>query len=304
MAQMLTADAVDFSAYLEETDAAHKVVRASSFCDEVIAYYHAGEALQGAKMPWAKTHQLVRFRRGEVTLWAGMNGHGKSLALGQVVLGFAAEKQRTCIASMEMKPMISLARICRQAHCAPIPDADFIRRFHGATDGLMWFYDQQGTVRPEMMLAVVRYCADRLRVDHFVLDSLMKCGIDEDDFNRQKRFIDSLTAVARDTGIHIHIVAHSRKKADEFTPPGKMDVKGTGTITDQVDNVMTVWRNKRKESDQQSGDSRSHKEPDSMIICDKQRNGEWEGRIGLWFQPAAQQFVEDGISGPMRILQV
>lgn len=296
MAHMLTADTVDFSAYLEETDAAHKVVRATSFVDDVIAYYHADAPLQGAKMPWAKTHGNIRFRPGEVTLWAGMNGHGKSLVLGQVILGFIGEKQRACIASLEMKPMITLARICRQANGMPIPDVQFIRRFHARTDGLLWLYDQQGTVRPDMMLAVVRYCADQLRVDHFVIDSLMKCGIDEDDFNRQKRFIDSLTAVARDTGIHIHVVAHSRKKADEFTPPGKMDVKGTGSITDQVDNVMTVWRNKRKEHDAQAGNSKSSTDPDAMVICDKQRNGEWEGRIGLWYIASAMQFVEYGMS--------
>jgi twinkle protein len=41
-----------------------------------------------------------------------------------------------------------------------------------------------------------------------------------------------------------------------------------------------------------------------MVICDKQRNGEWEGRIGLWYLPAAMQFVEDGISGPMGLLAV
>jgi len=304
MAQLLTADTVDFAAYLEETDAAHKVVRASSYVDDVIAYYHAGEPIKGAKMPWQKTHNFIRFRPGEVTLWAGMNGHGKSLVLGQIMLGFTADKQRTCIASMEMKPSISLARICRQAFGTTLPDADFIRRFHSATDGLLWLYDQQGSVRPAMMLAVVRYCADKLRVDHFVIDSLMKCGIDEDDFNKQKHFVDALTAVARDTGIHIHLVAHSRKKADEYSPPGKMDVKGTGTITDQVDNVITVWRNKRKEAEIQEGINKSAHDPDALLICDKQRNGEWEGRIGLWFLPHALQFVENGLSGPMRLMDV
>jgi hypothetical protein len=29
-----------------------------------------------------------------------------------------------------------------------------------------------------------------------------------------------------------------------------------------------------------------------MLIVDKQRNGEWEGRIGLWFVPEALQYVE------------
>jgi twinkle protein len=204
---------------------------------------------------------------------------------------------------MEMKPMVTLARICRQAYGDSLPDAKFIRKFHSLTDGWLWLYDQQGTVKPDMMLAVVRYCADQLKVNHFVIDSLMKCGIAEDDFNRQKAFVDSLTAVARDTGIHIHLVAHSRKKADEHSPPGKMDVKGTGSITDQVDNVLTVWRNKRKEAALQEGNTKPLQEPDALLICDKQRNGEWEGKIGLWFQSAAMQFVENGISGPMEMLR-
>lgn len=302
MAQMLNADTVNFSEYMAETDAAHKVIRASAFADEVIDYYHANTPMHGSKLPWPKTHGQVRFRPGEVTLWAGMNGHGKSLVLGQTVIGFWAQRQRSCVASMEMKPMVTLARICRQAYGASVPDAEFIREFHALTDGWLWLYDQQGTVKPDMMLAVVRYCADRLKVDHFVIDSLMKCGIDEDDFNRQKAFIDSLTAIARDTGVHIHLVAHSRKKNDEHSPPGKMDVKGTGAITDQVDNVLTVWRNKRKEAQLQEGNTQPMQEPDAIIICDKQRNGEWEGKIGLWFQPAAMQFVENGVCGPMDML--
>lgn len=303
MAQMLTADTVDFSAYLEETDAAHKVVRASSYADEVIEFYHAETPMLGAKMPWRKTHNQVRFRPGEVTLWAGMNGHGKSLVLGQVIVGFIGQKHLACIASMEMRPMVTLARICRQASGSNKPSADFIRTFHKSTDGWLWLYDQQGTVRPEMMHAVIRYCADRLKMQHFVIDSFMKCGIAEDDMNRQKWFVDVLTSIARDSGIHIHLVAHSKKKADEFTPTGKMDVKGSGAITDQVDNVMTVWRNKRKEADLQAGNHKSAQEPDTLIICDKQRNGDWEGRIGLWFEPGSMQFVENGVSGPMEMPQ-
>jgi twinkle protein len=302
MATTIQSDDIDFSAYLAETDAAHKVVRASSFVDEVVAYYHADTPMLGAKLPWPKTHGQVRFRPGEVTLWAGMNGHGKSLVLGQAAIGFITQRQRVCIASMEMKPTITLARICRQADGSSRPGKDFIREFHAITDGWLWLYDQQGTVRPDMMLAVVRYCADRLKVNHFIIDSLMKCGIAEDDFNKQKAFVDSLTAIARDTGIHLHLVAHSRKKADEHSPPGKMDVKGTGSITDQADNVLTVWRNKRKEAQLQEGNAKSMQEPDALLICDKQRNGEWEGKVGLWFQPAAMQFVEHGTSGPMDML--
>ena len=301
MAQIIP-DTIDFSEYMEESDAAHKVIKASAYADDVIAYYHSETPMLGAKMPWEKTHAQIRFRPGEMTLWGGMNGHGKSMMLGQVCVGFIAQRQRVCIASMEMKPLITLARICRQADGTNRPDVEFIREFHKITDGWLWLYDQQGTVKRKMMLAVIRYCAEKLKVDHFVIDSLMKCGIGEDDYNGQKAFIDSLTAVARDTGIHLHLVAHSRKAKDELSAPGKMDVKGTGSITDQVDNVLTVWRNKKKEQEAVEGRA-NHGEPDALIICDKQRNGEWEGKVGLWFLPAPMQFVENGMSGPMNLLR-
>ena len=42
---------------------------------------------------------------------------------------------------------------------------------------------------------------------------------------------------------HIHIIVHPRKGADELQPPGKLDNKGTGAISDLADNCFTVWRN-------------------------------------------------------------
>lgn len=295
-------DTVDFSAYMDDTDHAHKVRPAASFVDDVVAHFHDPRGPIGQKLPWPKTHGLIRFRPGEVTLWSGFNGSGKSLVLGQVCLGLVAQKQVVCIASMEMKPATTLARICRQAYGDAVPDVEFIREFHSITNRRLWLYDQQGSVKVDKMLAVVRYCADQIKVGHVVIDSLMKCGLPEDDYNAQKAFIDGLTVAARDYGVHIHLVAHSRKGRDEFAPPGKMDVKGTGAITDQVDNVITVWRNKAKERDLEDGKHDRSREPDALLICDKQRNGEWEGKVQLWFHPVSTQFVESGMGGAMNLL--
>jgi twinkle protein len=301
VAQLLS-DSIDFDAYLEDTDAEHRVIRASSYLDDVIEYFHSDKPQLGAVMPWEKTHNLVRFRPGEVTLWSGMNGHGKSLILGQTCLGFVTQGKKICIASMEMKPLVTLARMCRQSQFSYKPDVAFIHEFHRQTDGLLWLYDQQGMVKTQKMIAVLRYCADKLKVEHFVIDSLMKCGMGEDDYNGQKHFVDAITSVARDTGMHIHLVAHSRKAKDEFAPPGKMDVKGTGAITDQVDNVLTVWRNKKKEADAMEGRA-DHDEPDALILCDKQRNGEWEGKIKLFFHPGSMQFLPDRMSNPIQLFR-
>lgn len=298
----LIRDTIDFSAYMDDTDHAHKVRPSGSFVDDVVAHFHDPRGPIGHRMPWPKTHGLIRFRPGEVTLWGGINGHGKSLVLGQVCLGLVTQKQTVCIASMEMKPATTLARICRQAFGSSVPPAEFIREFHAITNRRLWLYDQQGSVKAAKMLAVIRYCVDQIKVSHFVIDSLMKCGMGEDAYNEQKAFVDGLTVIARDSGIHIHLVAHSRKGRDESGPPGKMDVKGTGAITDQVDNVINTWRNKAKERDIQDGKHDKAKEPDALLIVDKQRNGEWEGRIQLWFHPSSMQYVENGIDGAMNLL--
>lgn len=300
---------MDFSAYMEESDHEHRVIKASSYTQDVIDYYHAQKEPAGVPMPFHKAAGNIRFRPGETSIWAGTNGHGKSLLLGQIMTCFAARGQKACIASMEMKPMVTLARMCRQAFGSHKPEIEFIRDFHRITDGKLWLYDQQGMVRPEMILAVARYCADRLKINHFVIDSLMKCGIGEDDYNKQKWFLDSITTIGRDTGMHMHLVAHSRKGKDELAPPNKMDIKGTGSITDQVDNVFTVWRNKKKEgeiADSNPNDISKindlRKAPDALVICDKQRNGEWEGKVGLWYHGESMQYLEDGLGGPMRLL--
>ena len=40
-------------------------------------------ALTGAKLPWKSTHDYIRFRPGEVTLWAGIHGSGQIPTSGQ-----------------------------------------------------------------------------------------------------------------------------------------------------------------------------------------------------------------------------
>ena len=306
MAEIFEADDIDFDYYMRETEAHEKVRSAGVFVDDVIAYFWPEGGPVGSRLPWAKTHENIIFRPGEVTLWGGINGHGKSLVLGQMSLGFLTQGHKVCIASFEMRPSVTLARICRQAMGCAKPEPDDIRDFHAATDAGLYIYDQLGSVKPDQVLAVARFCADKLGVKHYIIDSLMKCGVPEDGpnaFNAQKEFIDRVCSIAKDTGLHIHLVAHSRKQQNELSPPGKMDIKGSGSITDQVDNVITVWRNKAKEKEIAEGGAASN-DPDCLLLCDKQRNGEWEGRIGLWFIPGASQFVETSNGYAMDMLKV
>jgi twinkle protein len=288
---VITPDMIDFAAYMDQTDHDHKVRPASEYADEVVAHFWDESRPHGARMSFAKIADKLRFRAHEVTIWSGYNGHGKSLLLGQAVIGFAMQAMPTCMASLEMRPVTTLSRMARQASGTNRPDADFLREFCDAMGTCLYLYDQQGMVHPDKMIAVIQYAADVKRCQHFVVDSLLKCGIAEDDYNGQKRFVDQLCTAARDTGVHIHLVAHSRKGADENKPPAKMDIRGAGSISDQADNVIVVWRNKIKEAAHDKG-APMYDEPDALMMVGKQRNGEWEGSVRLWFDRASQQFCE------------
>ena len=84
-----------------------------------------------------------------------------------------------------------------------------------------------------------------------------------------------------------------------------MDVKGTGAITDMADTVLSVWRNKPKEEavreanlKNEVASSEIRGKPDAILSCHKQRNGEAEPKIGLWFDLESHQFLEYQSSRP------
>lgn len=304
-------DSIDWNAYVSDEDDGRANVRpASEFVDELIEHLHGEEQqAQGVPTPWASVGSNLMFRDGEVTLWGGVNGHGKSVVLGKVNLHAMALGVRTCIASMEMRPRATMERMVRQASCQERPTAEYIAQFGRWTNDRLWIYNHVGTVPRDRMIAVSRYVRKELGVSHMVIDSLLKCGIAPDDYAGQKAFVDALCSVARDTGLHIHLVHHARKGEKESDVPDKFDLKGAGEITDLVDNVLIVHRNKRKEADLRKEGLTDEKratveaQADTVLICAKQRHYTWEGTVKLWFDPASLQFRDDR-KGPSQYLDL
>ena len=238
---------------------------------------------RGDSLPWPKTAGKIAFLPGEVTLWHGINGHGKSAVTTQIGLWWAILGKPVCLASFEMLPIRTIERMVKQCAGTPNPSERFVGDFFDRMAGRVWIYDVRGSIDPTRLFAVIRYAASELQIRHFFVDSLMKCVKGEDDYNGQKDFVGMLCQLAHETGIHIHLVHHVRKGQTESIP-SKFDAKGSGAITDQADNVIAVWRNKAKEAERQLGDKGAVDEsaPDFLLICDKQRNVGWEGKIGLW----------------------
>lgn len=300
--RLLKSEEIDTAKYLKANDITHKVHEASVWLDELHQELISVEQkVSYPTMPWPKTQDKFKFRPGEVTLYAGSNGGGKSLITGQIALGLIRQQQKICIASFEMKPKRTLYRMLRQFSGENIELAQYdktvfigglLKRFSTFTQNGLWLYDQQGTTSSAQVIAMARFCAVELGIGHVFIDSLMKCVAGEDDYNAQKYFVDELTAVARDHNIHIHLVHHIRKLGSEEQMPSKTDIKGTGAIADQVDNVLLMWRNKKKEHEIQNGQTPDESKPDAVLMCEKQRNGESEDWFSLWYHRESQQFLE------------
>ena len=298
----LIPDSINWADYERETEAASKVRPATDFLAAMVADIGRPQAYEPRSfLPWEKTHKLFAFREGETTLWAGVNGHGKSAVTGMVAASLVAQSEKVCIASFEMKPHKTLHRMVRQFMGLNDNDStpeehallrDIYEQFSALCDKKLWIYDQQGTVDASRVIAVTRYCFKELGIKHMFIDSLMKCVKGEDDYNGQKQLVDELTAIGRDYSAHVHLVHHLRKTGKETDHPDKNDVKGSGSITDQVDNLFLVWRNKEKELNKQAGKMVSEEDPDTVLFCRKQRNGTgWEGPIKLYFDAASMQYT-------------
>lgn len=285
---LLDADDIDFEHYMHETEMPHKVRSPSNWLDDLLDEFGPEREMQGCRLPWDRLADRIALRKAEVSLWFGFNGHGKSLILGQAMLGACAQGDRVCIASFEMRPRKTLGRMVRQFVGRSDPSPADVRRFCEHLDGKLWVYDQTSTVEPARVYAVIRYAVEKLGVTHFVVDNLTKCVASDDDYQGQKAVVDKLTALAQALDVHIHLVHHARKDRDETRPPRKMDALGASAITNLVDNVFIVWRNKAKAEK----DTPDHALPDAMFICDKQRHGTgWEGLQNLWFHAGSMQYL-------------
>lgn len=298
-------DDIDFDSYFaEHASEGAKVRPAREWERAVIDRFHG----QGAETNWtptgfSKMHDKFALRLGEVTIWAGVNGHGKTTFLSHVMLNLMAGGSKVCLASLEMKPSESMAKMTRQALGLDSPSIAFIKAFHRWTDGRLWIYDHLGRLAPNRALAVATFARKELGIEHLVIDSLMKCGVGVDDYTAQKDFVDGLCTIARDTGLAIHLVCHMRKGENERMAPGKFDVKGAGEITDLVDNVLIVWRNIGKQPTKPN-EAVDESKPDSFVRVAKQRHHSWEGSFAFWFDKDSQQFLEHEKARPFGIVRM
>ena len=137
---------------------------------------------------------------------------------------------------------------------APLSRTEFIEQCLKPLHEKVWVYDHVGFGELEEVLQVALYARRRYDVRVVVIDSLMclKVASEESQYTEQKEFMNRLCAFAARHGVHVILVAHSKKldvKGNkEHHIPRKYDIAGSADISNLAWNVVIVWRNKKKEN--------------------------------------------------------
>ena len=200
--------------------------------------------------------------------------------------------RKNLIASLEMKPAVTLMRMCMQASGKTGPLPVMRDLFFKTANQKLWVYDQCGKVDVDSALGLVTYAADHLGCDHIFWDSLMMAGLGHEDYDGQHAFVQALSDIAKATGAHIHLISHLRKVGGPEQMPSMQDVKGASEMVNLASNVILVWANRPKFHAISKGETVKVDDPDLRLNVDAQRNGEFEGHIGLFFDRATLQFKE------------
>lgn len=212
-----------------------------------------------------KVARLIKgFRGGELTVFTGPTGSGKTTVLSQMSLDYCFQGVRTLWGSFEIRNT-RLARIMIQQVAAQSlfandteddeqadsrPGSFNEETFHQAQRILrqspIFFMDYFGSTPLEAVLDTMERAITGHQIQHVILDNLqfMLSGQHSgslDKFDVTDRTVAALRAFATTRNVHVTLVIHPRKELDD-TPLGLASVSGTAKATQEADNVIILQK--------------------------------------------------------------
>jgi twinkle protein len=247
--------------------------------------------------------ELGGFMMGQVSVWTGINSSGKSTLLGQLLIETVEQDFGVCAFSGELpaplfRYWIELQMAGPQNLSRKLDSITGDNHYYISTETAAkmraWYndrfflYDNMSAITPESVLKVFEYAARRYDCKVYLVDNLMTMigGTGDDYYRRQSEFIKSVTQFAKKFDVHVHVVAHPRKVKGRVT---KMDVAGTGDITNLADNVFSVHR--MNPDDKEDKEFKDFWDCDSILDIFKNRfSGRQEISIGMKFSEPSKRF--------------
>lgn len=237
-------------------------------------------------------------RPGELSIWTGIASHGKSTMLAQFFMELVMLGQHVMINSFEMKPERIIEKMAKSFGGTQSIDREDLGGFLDNLGDRICFADKIGSLGESQLFELMEFAYARYGVSQFLIDSLMKIDGLEEDNKAIGKFINRLCTFASSRMVHVHLVAHPRKTAEDGRP-GSNDLKGSSLIRNGADNIFIVHRNMENERKFAEGEitlEEFQADWDASVLVEKDRE---EGELKAFrykFDKSSQRFT------PMRIL--
>ncbi|MBU5626502.1 AAA family ATPase [Oscillibacter sp. MSJ-2] len=201
------------------------------------------------------------FGEGELSVWTGRRGEGKSTLLSQLLLEAIDQGERVFAYSGELPKKLfkrwTLVQAAGSANLTALTDpvtgrTDYAvdamkrRRIDEWWRGRYFLYDleiasahDEGSVLSMMDYANLRYGCKVFLVDN-AMTMRFRQGSDSDYYRAQSAFVGRLSEFAKRHSCHVHLVAHPRKSEGKALAAD--DVGGSGDIVNRADNAFAIER--------------------------------------------------------------
>ena len=270
----------------------NKIKAAIEYKDSLIAYNKNPERRYGTKIGFKNLQNILKgWREGELTVWSGRSASGKTNFLNEIIIDLANKNQKCFLISLEMSPerilswmtiMLSGIEAYEEKHQIETTN------FFGQKLYLAEEYDQ---INSEELFDMMKYSYMKYGVKHFFIDNLIGIEFDyEYLLENEKTFTVKLRSFARLHQVHVHLVVHPRKGLKDTDKPDKVDVGGSGHITDVADNLLILYRYSQEQKEKAIKDNKEL--PDNILFVKKNREWGYEFSDNLLYSPHSKRFVE------------
>lgn len=196
---------------------------------------------------------IIGFKRKHVSVWSGYRGSAKTTVLNTLILNAAQKEYKTALWTGELDGDEEKKWLYLQAAGKTYNRQTTVKNFYYTPDNIcekidpwidqyMWIFNNNYGNNFQQIIDQLKKLKAEQDIDVAIFDNLMTLDIDDlngDKNDRQKNLMQTLTQVARELDIHIHIVAHPNKSGNFLRPN---NISGTGHIPDLAQNVFIMHR--------------------------------------------------------------
>ncbi|OMJ12534.1 Twinkle protein, mitochondrial [Smittium culicis] len=199
-------------------------------------------------------------RPGELTIYSGPTGSGKTTILSSLSLDFCKQNVPTLWGSFEIPNTRLASRMLTQFAGVPLnSDQNMIQKYATSFQNLpLYFLKFHGSTDPDIVMQTMRHAVYAYDVKHIIIDNLqfmmsmqhfsnnngMKTG---DKYEAQDMAIANFRKFATDEHVHISIVVHTRKE-QAGTQLDLNSIFGSAKVTQEADNVIMLQKSGRLSS--------------------------------------------------------